>query len=69
MDPRTPWQRGSHENTNGLLGQYLQKGTDLSGHSQAHRDAIALKPNTRPGKTLGFRTPAATPQACVASTG
>ena len=67
-DPQSPWQRGSNENTNGLLRQYLPKTADLSVVSQQELDAIALRLNQRPRQTLGFRTPADKLQASVAST-
>jgi IS30 family transposase len=67
-DPHSPWQRGSNENTNGLLRQYLPRGTDLSRYSQAQLNRIARELNQRPRKTLGFHTPADTLAAIVAST-
>src|SRR5271156_2092733 len=67
-DPQSPWQRGTNENTNLLLRQYFPRGTDLSVHSQAQLDQVALRLNQRPRKTLGFETPASKLQASVAST-
>ncbi|HWV46922.1 MAG TPA: IS30 family transposase [Nitrospira sp.] len=67
-DPQSPWQRGTNENTNRLLRQYLPHGTDLSRYSQAELNRIALRLNQRPRKTLGFQTPAAILEAGVALT-
>jgi IS30 family transposase len=67
-DPQSPWQRGSNENTNGLLRQYFPKGTDLSTVSQARLNAVARRLNTRPRKTLGYQTPAAKLAMIVAAT-
>jgi hypothetical protein len=67
-DPQSPWQRGSNENTSGLLRQYFPKKTDLSGYSQADLDKVARQLNQRPRKTLDFETPASKLHASVAST-
>ena len=68
-DPKSPWQRGTNENTNGLLRQYFPHGTDLSGYSQSELNKVARQLNERPRKTLGFRTPAVTLYSGVAATG
>ena len=65
-DPQSPWQRGSNENTNGLLRQYLPKGTDLGTHSPGTIAAVAATLIARPRKTLGWKTPAEALDQCVA---
>lgn len=67
-DPQAPWQRGTHENTNGLLRQYFPKKTNLAVHTQADLDAVAVRLNGRPRKTPAFETPADGFAAIVAST-
>ena len=68
-DPQHPWQRGTNENTNGLLRQYLPKGIDVSNYSQAKLNAVARQLNERPRKTLGFQKPAEMFSQSVALTG
>jgi IS30 family transposase len=68
-DPKSPWQRGSNENTNGLLRQYFPKGSELSVHSQEHLNAVARELNERPRRTLGGMSPSEAFAAAVASIG
>jgi IS30 family transposase len=68
-DPQTPWQRGTNENTNGLLRQYFPKGTDIAAYSQAKLNAVARRLNERPRKTLNYETPAERYRQSVASIG
>jgi IS30 family transposase len=69
VDPQQPWQRGSNENTNGLLWQYFPKGMDLSASNQNRLNAVARRLNERPRETLNFETPAERFAQCVASIG
>jgi IS30 family transposase len=68
-DPNSPWQRGSNENTNGLLRQYFPKATSLAAHSAEHLDWVARELNDRPRQTLGWRSPSQALAEIVASTG
>jgi IS30 family transposase len=68
-DPQSPWQRGTNENTNGLMRQYFPRKTDSSGYSQADLNKVALRLNQRPRQTLGFQTPASKLRDGVAPTG